>query len=508
MKKLTFVTTNYEASLWPLCMLAETLFLNFKKMYGIPYAPAMLGEWQNRTNRWAIGGGEHDRVASAVLTRIDTDRPWAQAMIARLIRDKGILVSETKRLTSGDLSRLSDMHLVKRYESYTAVFQRMYLSAWFPNAVEGRSGLLTKKLEAIIRARGVDGIEPKEAVAMLVSPTALSGREREERAFLNVCARIAESKKDWEIFSSDPADASRAMDSCPDTARLFDRHCVKYGWMSFNYDGPGFGRRDLVDRACLMQASGESPAEWMLRLDREHRADVSHARILARRLKIASDRNAVFFFKFAQRLMQLKDDRKNTLFYSYFLMDRLIGEIARRTDLSPIQVKHILPSEMRGVLTRTKGVTEDVLNDRIRYSVLRFAKGTMRMYTGSAALKRVRAFTDEQTIDSDMRELRGECAFPGSANGTVRVICSTQDLSKMQSGDILVSVSTNPNLLPALRKAAGIITDRGGITCHAAVIARELRIPCVIGTEIATKILKDGDRVTIDASQGTIVKMS
>lgn len=504
MKKLTFITTNYEASLWPLCMLGETLYFNFKKTYGIPYADSLLGEWQNRTNRWAIGEGEYDRVAAAVLARVDQDRPWSTAMIAKLIRDKGLLVSETKRLTSGDFSRLSDASLAKRYDAYTDVFRRMYLSAWFPNAVEGRSGLLTKKLEAIIRARGVDGIEPKEAVAMLVSPTALSGREREERAFLNVCVRIAESKRDWELFSLTPADAFQGLEVFASTTRLFDRHCAKYDWMSFNYDGPAFGRRDLVDRACLLYASGESSAECILRLDREHRAHASRARTLAKHLKISSDRNAVFYFKFAQRLMQLKDDRKNALFYSYFLMDRVIAEIARRKNLSPIQVKHILPSEMRGVLTRTKGVTEDVLNDRIRYSVLRFSKGTMRVYTGSAALKRVHAFTAEQTVDSEMRELRGECAFPGSANGMVRIICSTQDLSKMQSGDILVSVSTNPNLLPALRKAAGIITDRGGITCHAAVIARELKIPCVIGTGIATKILKDGDRVTVNATQGVV----
>lgn len=107
-----------------------------------------------------------------------------------------------------------------------------------------------------------------------------------------------------------------------------------------------------------------------------------------------------------------------------------------------------------------------------------------------------------------MCELAGECAYPGTAQGRVRIICSTGDVAKMEQGDVLVSVSTNPNLLPALRMASAIITDRGGITCHAAIIARELKIPCVIGTGVATKIFNDGDRVNVYASRGMIVKIS
>lgn len=504
MKKLTFITTNYEASLWPLCMLAETLYFNFKKIYGIPYAPAMLGEWQNRTNRWAIGEGEHDRVGMAVLARIDQDRPWATAMIAKLIRDKGLLVSETKRLTSGDLSRLSDASLAKRYDAYTAVFQRMYLSAWFPNAVEGRSGLLTKKLESIVQSRGADDISAKEAVSLLISPTGLSGREREEQAFLKMCVNMARTKKDWDIFSCDPVDAATAIESHPAIVQALDRHSAKYGWMSFNYDGPAFGRREIIDRLCLLNASGEKPSDRLLRMDRERRARHSKARTLARQLKLSTSRNAVFLFKLTQRLMQLKDDRKDALFYSYFLMDRVIREIGRRKHFSSIQVKHILPSEMRPFLLGARHISDDALNERIRYSVLYFSKNTMRLYIGNAASDRVKKLTQEQVIDPDTRELRGECAYPGIAKGRARIICSTGDLAKMEQGDVLVSVSTNPNLLPALRMASAIITDRGGITCHAAVIARELRIPCVIGTGIATKILKDGDQVTVNARQGVI----
>ena len=78
------------------------------------------------------------------------------------------------------------------------------------------------------------------------------------------------------------------------------------------------------------------------------------------------------------------------------------------------------------------------------------------------------------------------------------------DLEKFKEGDILVSFSTNPSLVPAMNKAAAIITNAGGVTCHAAIVSRELKTPCIIGTKIATKVLHDGDFVEVDANKGIV----
>ncbi len=78
----------------------------------------------------------------------------------------------------------------------------------------------------------------------------------------------------------------------------------------------------------------------------------------------------------------------------------------------------------------------------------------------------------------------------------------------MEKGHILVSHSTNPNILSAMIKASAIITNAGGLTCHAAIVAREFKIPCVIGTKIATKVLKDGDMVEVDAQRGIVRKIT
>lgn len=80
----------------------------------------------------------------------------------------------------------------------------------------------------------------------------------------------------------------------------------------------------------------------------------------------------------------------------------------------------------------------------------------------------------------------------------------SKEPDKVKEGDILVTFMTTPVFVPAMEKAAAIVTDEGGILCHAAIVSRELGIPCVIGTKIATKVLKDGDFVEVDANRGII----
>lgn len=87
------------------------------------------------------------------------------------------------------------------------------------------------------------------------------------------------------------------------------------------------------------------------------------------------------------------------------------------------------------------------------------------------------------------------------------MVATKEDIKKFKKRDILISEATNPNLVPAIKKAAAIITDEGGITCHAAIVSRELKIPCIIGTKIVTKVLRDGDRVEVDATAGIVRKI-
>lgn len=110
----------------------------------------------------------------------------------------------------------------------------------------------------------------------------------------------------------------------------------------------------------------------------------------------------------------------------------------------------------------------------------------------------------------EVREISGEIllqglgASPGVASGPVKIVRSMDDLDKVLEGDVLVTEMTNPDMVVTMQRASAIVTDEGGVTSHAAIVSREMGIPAVVGTEKATKDLKDGMEITVDGSNGKV----
>jgi pyruvate,water dikinase len=100
--------------------------------------------------------------------------------------------------------------------------------------------------------------------------------------------------------------------------------------------------------------------------------------------------------------------------------------------------------------------------------------------------------------------LSGAAASPGVASGPVKIVPDPSEIDKVLDGDVLVAEMTTPDFVPAMKRAAAIVTDRGGRTAHAAIVSRELGIPCVVGSETATTTLKDGQLITVDGSNGMV----
>ena len=100
--------------------------------------------------------------------------------------------------------------------------------------------------------------------------------------------------------------------------------------------------------------------------------------------------------------------------------------------------------------------------------------------------------------------LRGLGASPGVAAGPVKIIKKVEEIDKVKEGDVLVTKMTNPDMVPAMQRAVAIVTDEGGMTSHAAIVSRELGIPCVVGTKNATKVLKEGMTITVDGKRGLV----
>ncbi len=158
-----------------------------------------------------------------------------------------------------------------------------------------------------------------------------------------------------------------------------------------------------------------------------------------------------------------------------------------------------------------------VENDKI-YIVQSRPITTLRKEVGDSFRKGVKmgdktfeeGFREEEKIERGVEASKAKVLFkglpasPGFTSGKVRVILDIADLSSMQSGEILVTQMTTPDFVPAMRKASGIITDEGGLTSHAAIVSRELGVPAVIGTTVATKQLRTGMVVTLDSHKGIV----
>ena len=112
--------------------------------------------------------------------------------------------------------------------------------------------------------------------------------------------------------------------------------------------------------------------------------------------------------------------------------------------------------------------------------------------------------TEEASSEVGEVLVRGLGASPGMASGEVKIILDIDELDKILDGDIMVTTMTTPDMVPAMRRASGIVTDEGGVTCHASIISRELGIPCVVGTGNATATLKENSGVTIDGKKGLV----
>ncbi len=132
------------------------------------------------------------------------------------------------------------------------------------------------------------------------------------------------------------------------------------------------------------------------------------------------------------------------------------------------------------------------------------------IYQKSKGRETIEWISNPQTIVKQIEgeiksnQIKGVSTYLGKVSGRVHVILDFMKPGVMKKGQILVSINSNPHLMPLIRKAGALVTDEGGVTNHAAIISRELKIPCVIGTKIATKVLKDGDLVEVDANRGIV----
>ncbi len=222
------------------------------------------------------------------------------------------------------------------------------------------------------------------------------------------------------------------------------------------------------------------------------------------------------FQKFAVERMKLKGGWAG----SDFLYLPLYLEILRRTKINPkdLYETYRINDVIDSIHSGGPALLKKEINNRKKAFVLWLKEGELYFYSGAKAEEVIKNELKGSAQDGESRSqkdvsLKGQVASKGKAVGRVRVaipgnLSILKDIqTKFKEGEVLVTTMTQPNMVPIMKKAAAVVTDEGGLTSHAAIIAREFGIPCIVGTHISTKVLKNGDEVLVDANEGVVKKI-
>ncbi len=451
-----------------------------------------------------------DELRDTINTTIQTilKKPKHVRMVHKLTEDyTNKYFNSSREIEKENLEKISDSKLINVYKKWMYWTNKHHgpaiTTTWFIDSDgEDFSKLLLNLTENIIK-RNSSKLSTAEVFSELTTPERISMDIKEEIESLKIVRLIQNNKKAQKIFKQKNVEKVKSnLDQIDIKLKnKLVKHYKKWLWMPYTYIGPAY---DLD--YYLMAWSG---------LIREKVDAKKHINKLQNMGKVAKSKKEELYkqlsmspkeielFAIASEIIYLKSYRKSAMFYACFVLEKIHKEIGKRLNISLKQVRFIATWEMEEAINKNY-FSEHELNERIKFSLLhqKGLKGTI--YTGvkAKAFLKKQKFEKEKIIKTN--NLNGTPACPGKTKGVVKIINCPEDMVKMEKDDVMVALTTYPALLPAMKKASAIITDDGGITCHAAIVARELKTPCIVGTKIATKVLKDGDKVEVDADNGIV----
>lgn len=411
----------------------------------------------------------------------------------------------SKQVLKLNLSKLTGAELIKTYDHLCSLYKKSHnwalSTTWFIDSDQGDfSKFALNRLRDILAGKKVN---ISQIFSDLSTPAGNSMSIIEERESLELLREIKKHPKLVKIFLSYELDELETAIKKADGAiynRIL-RHKNKYTWLPFGYIGPAYQLEYFLS---VWQGLLKERFPIQKRItELEHYAK-----------KVQDKRENIFkkynisapdkrLFNLAADIIYLKSYRKDSCYLGMYTIDKIMREVAKRLHISPYQAGFLASWEV-GPALRQDQFSVHTLNERAKFSVYHQTLDRGIIYTGQKAKTFLKKCNIEKNKISQSSQLQGMTAYPGKVKGVVKIINTPEDMNKMKSGDILVAHTTAPALVPAMKKAAAIITDDGGITCHAAIVSRELKIPCIVGIKTATQVLEDGVKVEVDAGAGLL----
>jgi len=385
------------------------------------------------------------------------------------------LVKGKNKLLKANFNKLSNQEFIKVNNG----FQKTYLNwwAWAQVAEPAAAGL-----ELFLR-KDLD-LTPEE-FNVLTSSTKKSYTMEEEEDIFSLALDYKKNKK------ISPTNLKK--------------HVEQYFWINNGYDHTYYLDSEYFKQKIKEVATKLSEKKIKTSLLNNHKRLILasiNKNNLEKKLKIA--KKTLKIIEIIDWLGDFQDKRKALSLETNYYLDEIVRELARRSKLPYNLARYLIPNEYSDAIKGKFSLA--VLKERRRFMEIIYTEKGAKIYFDDTARE------DEfkllgKVSDTDLNEIQGTRAMGGKIIGRANVILKKADLNKMKEREILVTTMTSPDFIAAMKKAAAIVTDEGGITCHAAIISRELGIPCVIGTKIATRVIKDGDILEVNANHGLIKKL-
>lgn len=338
------------------------------------------------------------------------------------------------------------------------------------------SEIFDKTLKSRARKAGI----PKDSINDYIPQpqTPMLDQQRD----LHSLKKLLEKRGVWELLKRDASKAITKIRRTPDLHKRFNKHVKNYEWIqAANWIGEPIGLEQILEQMTHLVSKPS-----LSKTKKASRVFSSHAYV-------------------ASRISYL---RQGGAEFSSILMNKafpVLHAIANQAGIPYRDMLNLLPTEIFDGNHIASGLRKKIKRRRNdNWCMWTDEQDATHIIDDKAVVDNlVRRFVPKQK-NSATSELTGEIANKGIARGVVRVIFATDEFHKMQKGDVLVTSMTTPDFVILMQKASAIVTDMGGLLCHAAIVSRELGKPCIIGTKFATQILKDGDLVEVDADKGVV----
>ncbi len=470
----------------------------------------------------AYNVGEH------IVNKMEKSPEFMEEVNKEIVKHSDKLRDFALTLPEENLKKLSNKKLWELYKKHDDIHTAYYQWGWIPVAADMFGGNLTTRGKEILKQKGVSEEKVNEYLNILTQPTAKSAIAEEQESLERIGALVQEDSKQVKIFAeifrkfkeedvkkyglythSEEyeklfEETVRVLESqiAPKILKKLQEHFAKYFYTKFLFtEEQGVYSFEHYLKSLVRLVNYEP--NLAVKLQDESKELARNAKIrseLIKKLKLNT--SEIRFFDAWGEFMVTKIYRRFAQLFALYKMVPILTEIGARFGLTLKQTKFLMYEEIRDGLLEDR-VNKEMTRQRVAFSVFVTRPDSSEFITGLSA-KKIAEVVQKEHIEQ-VSEFSGQCGCPGIAEGRVRIINEAHEMSKMHDGDILVAISTQPDLVPAMKKAAAIITDQGGVTSHAAIVAREMRTPCVIGTKIGSKLLHDGDYVKVDATKGKVL---